>query len=121
MITATPTIQINTVDPSANPQANIMAYTGGGPILCPNSTILQDATLPAATVSAALSFPVGVTTAAFIFIAALTTTDLLVNVGTSPTAIPIPARQGIILYGLTSAKISVSSAAGGAIQYAIGG
>lgn len=122
MIIATPGIQIVTNDPASNPNQNVMAETGNQPIICQNSVVMQDALLPPTTSGAALSFPVGVTTAAFIFIAALSTTDLLVNIGSSsPTSIAIPARQGIILYGLTSAQISLSSVAGGQVQYIIGG
>lgn len=122
MINAIPAIQINTIDLSTSPQNNIIAQIGGVGISCPNGVLMQDTTLAANTVNAAPAFPIGVSTAIFIFVAAITTTDLIVKVGTgSPVSLSVPANQGIMLYTLASNAITFNSVLGGKIQYAIGG
>lgn len=119
-VNATPAVQVTIVDPAVNLTPNPLE-SGGTPLYCPNGSVGQDATLPAATSSLALAFPVGVTTAVFVFVAAVTATDLVVNVGGTPFALPVPLGQGIMLYNITSAHVSLSSALGGKIQYAVGG
>ena len=119
MIIATPALQLSVVNAAEDPQNPPAIQTGGQPVLCPNSSAQQSITFPGSTSNSALPFPVGVTTAAIIFIAALSTTDLTVNIG--GVQIPIPARQGFVLYGLTSGQFSLSTALGGEVQYWIGG
>lgn len=119
-VTANAALQISTVDGSTTP-TNVAAQSGGIALYCPNSALQQDATLPASTSLLPLSFPVGVTTAVFVYIASVTCTDLIVNVGSSPFALPVPLGQGMLLYNITSAHISISSVLGGKIQYAVGG
>lgn len=121
MIIATPAVQINTSDGSTNPQNNISIQGGGIGLSCANGAMMQDGLLAPSSSNVALSFPPGVITAVVIAVVAITTTDLIVNAGTTPQAFNIPAGQGMLFYGLTSAKISLSSALGGKIQYAIGG
>lgn len=119
-VNAIPAIQLNIVDPATTIPFNPL-QTGNLPLYCPNGSLDQDATLPAATSSLALAFPVGVTTAVFIYISAITTTDLIINIGTSPFPVSVPLGQGMLLYGLTSAQVSISSVLGGKIQYSVGG
>lgn len=114
-------IQINTSDLSTKPEDNIMAQVGGIGLVCQNGVMMQDATLAASTSNLPLPFPVGVTTAVFIFIAAITTTDLIVKVGGTPVSLSVPQNQGLVLYSISSSVITLSSVAGGKIQYAIGG
>lgn len=120
MVNAIPAVQINTVGPS-NPRENIIAYAGGVAMLCQTGTDAQVVTLAANSDEVPLPFPVGVTTATFVFVAALTATDLVVNVGDDAFPLPVPLRQGMVLYGLASSDISISSALGGDVQFAVGG
>lgn len=119
-VNATPAVQVLVVDPAVTLTPSPL-QSGGTPLYCANGAVNQDATLPAATSLLPLAFPVGVTTAVYIFVASVTATDLKVNVGSSPFPVPIPLGQGITLYGLTSAQVSVSSVLGGKIQYSVGG
>lgn len=121
MLLATPALQLTTTDCSADPDDPITIYTGQQPLTCLNGGIMQVLTLPPTSSNIALPFPLGVTTAVYVFIAALTTSDLHVNIGSSPFAMPISYRQGTLLYGLTSAQLSLSSVQGGQVQYSIGG
>ena len=121
MITATPSAQISVVDSSVVPSSVGAVTPGGLGIVCPNGFMVQEAVLPPGTSDLALAFPVGVTTALVVYILPLTATDLKVNVGPSPFPLPVPMGQPALHYGLTSAQISLSSALGGRIQYAIGG
>ncbi len=124
-VTINPSIQILVNDPATNPTQNVAAQTGNIGILCTNSgATMQDVVLPAATSALALPFPINVTTALVLYIAAITTTDLVVNItlgGHTVSLPPIPQGQGIVLYGLTSSQISISSVLGGQIQFAVGG
>src|ERR1035437_4489604 len=118
MITFTPALQIAITDPLILPQA---ASAGNQPIACPISSGLQEAVLAPGASSVALPFPIGLTTAKVIYIASLGTSDLVVNIGGTPFAMSVPACQGVFLYGLTSAQVSLSSALGGEVQFTIGG
>jgi len=119
-VNATPAIQVTLTGPSLNSPSAPPLQSGGLPLYCPNGVDGQAATLPASTSGLALAFPVGVTAAVFIFIAADTTTDLIVTV--KGQALPVlPQGQGMILYGLTTSQISLASALGGLIRYAVGG
>lgn len=124
-VTINPSIQILVNDPATNPTQNVATQTGNIGILCTNSgATMQDVVLPAATSALALPFPIGVTTALVLYIAAITTTDLVVNItlgGHTVSLPPIPQGQGVVLYGLTSSQISISSVLGGQIQFAVGG
>lgn len=119
-VNVTLALQATIVDPSVDVTPNPV-QAGGIPIYCANGVSGQDATLASATSSLPLNFPVGVTTATFIFISSVTVTDLQVNVGNSPFPISIPLGQGIILYNLTSAQVSISSVLGGLARYVVGG
>lgn len=123
MVNAFPAIQLNTIDLAVSPQTNIMAQVGGIGLTCQNGVVLQDIILAAASTNVALLFPTGISTAVFIYISSITTSDLVVKVGSgSPVALPpIPYKQGMLLYGLTSAQISLNTVLGGQVQYAIGG
>lgn len=122
MVNAFPAVQLNTIDAAVSPQNNIIAQIGGIGLACPHGVLLQDLTLAALSSTIALAFPNGVTTAVFIYISAITTTDLIVKVGSgSPVSLSLPMNQGMLLYSLTSAAISLNSVAGGQVQYAIGG
>jgi len=124
-VTINPSIQVLVNDPATNPTQNVAAQTGNIGILCTNSgAAMQDVVLPAATSALALPFPIGVTTALVLYVAAITTTDLIVNItlgGHTVSLPPIPQGQGMIFYGLTAVQITLSSALGGQIQYAVGG
>ncbi len=122
-VTVNPSIQILVNDPATDPAQNVAAQTGNLGILCTNSgAAMQDVTLAAATTALALPFPIGVTTALVIYIAALTTTDLLVNVGaSSPVSLSIPQGQGVVLYNLASNAVTLSSVLGGKIQFCVAG
>lgn len=120
-VNITPAAQLTIVDPSVNVTPNPLT-SGGIAIYCANGVAGQrEALLPAATSLLALNFPVGLTTAAIIFVAAITATDLKVNVGGTPFALPVPLGQGLFLYNLTTSQVSVSSVLGGTIQYYVGG
>ena len=122
MINAFLAMQVSTIDLSTNPQNNIVIQAGGIGLLCPNGVLMQDLTLAASSSNITLAFPNIVTTALFICITAITTTDLIVKVGSgSPVSLSIPSHQSVMLYNLTSSQVSLSSAAGGQVQYAIGG
>ena len=122
MIIATPSIQLATSSCGTSPQEPIALSSGDQPLTCPSGANLQVVTLPNATVAAALSFPLGVTTAVYVFISAITATDLIVNIGSgTPFAMSLPPRQGVILYNITSAEVSLSSVAGGQVEYSVGG
>lgn len=122
MITVTPAAQLSVVDSSTNPSTTFPIVPGGAAILCPSGALLQDATLAVSTSNAALAFPIGVSTAAFFFIVAVSATDLIVKVGTgSPVSLTVPQGQALMLYNIASNAITVSSALGGTIQYAVGG
>lgn len=118
-VNATPAVQVTLSGPSFDAPSAPPLETGGLPLYCPNGATGQAATLPAATAGLPLNFPVGVATAVFIFIAADTTTDLIVTVGSF--ALPVPRGQGIVLYGIASNQISLGSVLGGQIRYAVGG
>lgn len=117
-VNATPAIQVTLTGPAV-PLSAPPFQAGGLPLYCPNGNTDQTATLPAATSGLPLNFPVGVSTAIFVFIAADTATDLIVTVGSF--ALPVPQGQGIVLYGIASNQISLGSALGGQIRYAVGG
>lgn len=123
MTNAFPAIQIITNDPATNPQMVTVTQTPGIGLVCNNGVIQNlDMVLAPSTSTLALPFPNGVSTALFIYIFALTTTDLIVKVGSgSPASLSVPQYQGTVLYSLTSAQLSVNSVLGGRIQYAIGG
>lgn len=122
MVNAFPAIQISTIDLSVSPQNNVVAQIGGIGIYCATGVVLQDVVLAPGASSLALAFPTGVSAAAFIYISAITTTDLIVKVGSgSPVSLSLPANQGMMLYGLTSSQVSLNSVAGGQVQYAVGG
>jgi len=116
----TPSVQLTIVDPGVPLTANPL-LSGSLPLYCANGAVLQEVSLPAATASLALAFPVGVTTATVIFISSQTATDLIVKVGGTPFSLPLPLGQGMLLYGLTSSQVSLNSVLGGIIQYAVGG
>ena len=120
---AFPAVQILTNDPATNPQMVTVAQTQGIGLVCPNGVTQNlDMVLAPASSNVALPFPNGATAAVFIYIFALNITDLVVKVGSSQVALPVlPQKQGILLYGLTSAQITVSSVLGGNVQIAIGG
>lgn len=121
-VNAYPAVQINTVDLSTMPNNNIMAQIGGVGLSCPNGVVLQDLTLVANSTNIALAFPNGAATAVFIYISSVTTTDLIVKVGTgSPVSLSVPACMGTVLYSLASNAVSLNSVKGGKVQYAIGG
>lgn len=123
MVNVFPAVQLNALDPATNPVANLMLQVGGIGLSCQNGITMQDSVaLPANSTNVALAFPIGVTTAVVIYVAAITTTDLIVKVGSgSPVSLSLPANQGMLLYGLTSAQVSLNSVLGGHIQYAVGG
>lgn len=121
MINAILAAQLSTVDTLTDPQNCIVARNGGLGIPCPTGVSMQDTILAANSTSVALTFPTGVTTAVFIYIAAVTTTDLIVKVGGTPVSLTLPAKQPMLLYGLTSANVSLNSVLGGHVQYAVGG
>lgn len=119
---AFPAIQISTVDPSVSPENNIVAEVGGIGIVCQNGVLLQDVVLAANTSNLALAFPAGVTTAQIIYVSAITAADLIVKVGSgSPVSLSVPRNHGILLYGIASTAITLSSVQGGKVQYAVGG
>lgn len=119
-VNVTAAAQLSVMDPVNGTPENPL-QTGGIPLYCPNGLVAQDATLAPSTSLLPLSFPVGVTTAVVIYIAATLAVDLVVNIGSTPFAMSVPRGQGVLLYNLTSAQISVSSVLGGNIQYAVGG
>lgn len=120
-VNITPSLQLAIVDPAATLTPNPLE-AGLIALFCANGAVTQEATLPPATASLPLSFPVGVTTAVVIFIASVTCTDLIVKVGSgSPVSLSVPLGQGIFLYSMTSAQISLNSVLGGKIQYSVGG
>lgn len=121
MIQAYPSAQLGTVDAGTSPQNNILAQTKGLGLQCSNGVLMQDVTLAAGSANVALAFPSGVTTAVYIFIFAITTTDLIVKIGSSPVSCPVPYGMPTFFYGWTSAQISLSTVLGGQVQYSVGG
>jgi hypothetical protein len=120
MILANPAIQVTTLDQQAGLPPAPPLQTNSQPIQCPTGAVAEDVTLAPGASGVALAFPTGVTTAAFIFIVAVTTTDLILTV--KGTALPpIPVSQGMMLYGLTSAQISMATVLGGKVLCEVGG
>ncbi len=115
-----PAAQISIAQGTNSPE--MLVQFGGVSMLCPNGIVYEkNATLEEDSEDVALSFPVGVTTSVFVFISAITATDLIVKVGTDGAPVSVPAYQGLILYGLTAAQVSLNSELGGQVSYVVGG
>jgi len=122
MVNAFPAVQFSSLDASATPQGNAAMQTPGVGIVCQTGVLMQDVTLAANATNVAPAFPAGVSTAAVIAVIAITTTDLTVKVGTgTPVSLSVPARQGLLLYGVASNAVTLSSVSGGQVQVAVGG
>ncbi len=126
MVNAFPASQLSTTDTNCPgglaPGVTPVLQFGGFGIPCATGFISQEVLLAAASSTVALAFPTGVTTAKVVYIAAgPNTTDLIVKVGGTPFSLQVPAGQGIFLYNITSANVSLNTVLGGLVSYAVGG
>lgn len=119
MMSATPAVQINVTDGSANPQAVVMAQIGGIALACSKGILQQDVTLSSGTSNIGFKYPTGLATAKFVFVAAITTSDLIVTFQGGDLSVPY--GQGIVLYNILLSDITLSTALGGQVQYVTGG
>lgn len=123
MVNVFPALQLSATGPAVSPPDASVQVGGNIGISCLLGYVrAPQVTLASSSSGIALAFPTGVTTAKVIAIAAVTATDLIVKVGSSnPVSLQVPAGQGILLYNMTTAQVSLNSVLGGAVQYAVGG
>lgn len=118
MTTIVPAATIALKDTTLSPNPNPVQFAGCG-VKCPTGALAQDVKLAAATVAAALPFPVGVTTAKVIAIFPANISDLIVTY--DGTDLEVPIQQPLFLYNVAAADLSVSSVLGGKLTYVVGG
>lgn len=118
MITITPAATLAVKDSAISPNPNPVPFPGCG-VSCPVGALSQDVKLAAATVAAALPFPIGVTTAKVLALFTASVADLVVTV--DGTDLEVPVNQPFFLYNVAAADVAVSSVLGGNLTYVVGG